>query len=157
MLFTDIVDSTARSAKVGDRAWQDVRAHHDAIVRRELAAHRGSEIKTMGDGFLATFDGPARAVRCACMIVDEVRALGIELRAGLHTGEITREGDDISGIAVAIGARIGAKAGASEVWASSTVKDLVAGSGLRFEDAGKHELKGVPDRWHLYRVTTDKP
>jgi class 3 adenylate cyclase len=152
VLFTDIVGSTARSAKIGDRAWQDVRAQHDSIVRRELAAHRGSEVKTMGDGFLATFDGPARAVRCARAIVDEVRALGIELRAGLHTGEISREGDDISGIAVAIGARIGAKAGASEVLVSSTVKDLVAGSGLSFEDAGEHELKGVPDRWRLYRV-----
>ena len=115
VLFTDIVDSTARSAKVGDHAWQEVQAQHDTIVRKELATYRGSEIKTMGDGFLATFDGPARAVRCACAIVDAVRSLGIELRAGLHIGEITREGDDISGIAVAIGARIGAEAHASEV------------------------------------------
>ncbi|MBA3737999.1 MAG: alpha/beta fold hydrolase [Actinobacteria bacterium] len=152
VLFTDIVNSTARSADLGDRGWQDVRARHDSIVRRELAAHRGSEIKTMGDGFLATFDGPARGVRCARTIVEEVRPLEIELRAGLHTGEITREGDDISGIAVAIGARVVALAGPSEVLVSQTVKDLVAGSGLTFEDADEHELKGVPDRWHLYRV-----
>jgi class 3 adenylate cyclase len=152
VLFTDIVGSTARSAELGDHAWEEVRARHDAIVRRELGQHRGIEIKTMGDGFLATFDGPARAVRCARAIVEEVQLLGIEIRAGLHTGEITRELDDISGIAVAIGARTSALAGPSEVLVSSTVKDLVAGSGLNFQDAGEHELKGVPDRWHLYRV-----
>jgi class 3 adenylate cyclase len=155
VMFTDIVDSTARAAELGDHAWQEVRARHDAIVRRELEQHRGTEIKTMGDGFLATFDGPARAVRCARTIVEEVRPLGIEIRAGLHTGEITREGDDISGIAVAIGARTSALAGASEVLVSSTVKDLVAGSGLVFVDTGEHELKGVPDRWRLYAVVSD--
>ena len=152
VLFTDIVGSTARSAELGDHEWEEVRARHDAIVRRVLGQHRGIEIKTMGDGFLATFDGPARAVRCARAIVEEVQLLGIEIRAGLHTGEITRELDDISGIAVAIGARTSALAGPSEVLVSSTVRDLVAGSGLSFVDAGEHELKGVPDRWHLYRA-----
>jgi class 3 adenylate cyclase len=152
VLFTDIVDSTARSADVGDRGWQETRERHDGLVRDELARYRGREIKTRGDGFLATFDGPARAVRCACAIVTAVRPLGIEIRAGLHTGEVTFEGDDISGIAVAIAARVGAQARASEVLVSRTVKDLVAGSGLVFDDAGEYELKGVPDRWQLYRV-----
>jgi len=137
VLFTDIVDSTARAASVGDVGWKGVRERHDAIVRKQLVRHRGREIKTMGDGFLATFDGPARGVR-----------------AGLRTGEVTLEGADISGIGVAIGARVGAMAGRSEVLVSQTVKDLVAGSGLSFEHAGEHELKGVPDRWHLYRVAT---
>ena len=152
VLFTDIVDSTARSADIGDRGWQETRERHDGIVREALARHRGREIKTMGDGFLATFDGPARGVRCATEIATGVRPLGLEVRAGLHTGEVTFEGDDISGIAVAIGARVGALARPSEVLVSRTVKDLVAGSGLVFEDAGEHELKGLPDRWHLYRV-----
>ena len=152
VLFTDIVDSTAQSAAIGDRAWTDVRTQHDQIVRANLGRFRGREIKTMGDGFLATFDGPARGVRCAEAIVTAVRSLGIEIRAGLHTGEVALEGDDVSGLGVAIGARVGAKASASEVLVSQTVKDLVAGSGLVFEDAGEHELKGVPDRWHLYRV-----
>jgi class 3 adenylate cyclase/pimeloyl-ACP methyl ester carboxylesterase len=152
VLFTDIVDSTARSADVGDREWQETREQHDEIVRDAIAGYRGREIKTLGDGFLATFDGPARAVRCASTIASGVQQLGIEIRAGVHTGEVTFEGDDISGIAVAIGARVGAKARASEVLVSRTVKDLVAGSGLVFEDTGEHELKGVPDRWHLYRV-----
>lgn len=152
VLFTDIADSTARAASAGDRGWKEVREPHDAIVREQLARHRGREIKTMGDGFLATFDGPARGVRCALEITAEVRSLGIEIRAGLHTGEVTLEGADISGIGVAIGARVGALAGRSEVLVSQTVKDLVAGSGLSFEDAGEHELKGVPDRWRLYRV-----
>jgi len=137
VLFTDIVDSTARAASVGDVGWKGVRERHDAIVRKQLVRHRGREIKTMGDGFLATFDGPARGVR-----------------AGLRTGEVTLEGADISGIGVAIGARVGAMAGRSEVLVSQTVKDLVAGSGLSFEHAGEHEFKGVPDRWHLYRVAT---
>ena len=137
VLFTDIVDSTARAASVGDVGWKGVRERHDAIVRKQLVRHRGREIKTMGDGFLATFDGPARGVR-----------------AGLRTGEVTLEGADISGIGVAIGARVGAMAGRSKVLVSQTVKDLVAGSGLSFEHAGEHDLKGVPDRWHLYRVAT---
>jgi class 3 adenylate cyclase len=152
VLFTDIVDSTRRSAELGDREWSVVRRRHDEIVRAELARHRGREVKTMGDGFLATFDGPARGMHCARAIVHGVRELGIEIRAGLHTGEIDLEGDDIAGIAVAIGARIGAMAGPSEVLVSRTVKDLTAGSGLTFEDAGEHALKGVPDRWRLYRI-----
>ena len=153
VLFTDIVDSTALGAALGDRAWGKVCAEHDQIVRTNLARYRGREIKTMGDGFLATFDGPARGVRCAEAIAAQVQPLGVEIRAGLHTGEIAFEADDVAGLGVAIGARVGAKAGASEVLVSQTVKDLVAGSGLTFEDAGEHELKGVPDRWHLYRVT----
>jgi class 3 adenylate cyclase len=152
VLFTDIVDSTAQSAAMGDRAWTEVRAQHDQIVRANLGRFRGREIKTMGDGFLATFDGPARGVRCAQAVAAGVKPLGIEIRAGLHTGEIAIEGDDIAGLGVAIGARVGAKAGPNEVLVSQTVKDLVAGSGLTFEDAGEHELKGVPDSWHLYRV-----
>ena len=152
VLFTDIVDSTAQSAAMGDRAWTEIRGQHDQIVRANLGRFRGREIKTMGDGFLATFDGPARGVRCAEAIASGVRPLGIEIRAGLHTGEIAFEGDDVAGLGVAIGARVGAKAGASEILVSQTVKDLVAGSGLIFEDAGEHELKGVPDRWRLYRV-----
>jgi class 3 adenylate cyclase len=152
VMFTDIVDSTAIGARMGDRAWRDVRTEHDAIVRSMLGRYRGHEVKTMGDGFLATFDGPARGVACATAIVEQVRPLGIEIRAGLHTGEITIDGDDVAGIGVTIGARIGASAGSSEVLVSQTVKDLVAGSGLVFEDAGEHELKGVPDRWRLYRV-----
>jgi class 3 adenylate cyclase len=152
VLFTDIVDSTKQSAALGDRGWAVVRRRHDEIVRAELVRHRGREIKTLGDGFLATFDGPARGVRCARAIADASRELGIEIRAGLHTGEIELEGDDISGISVAIGARVGALAGPSEVLVSRTVKDLTAGSGFTFEDAGEHELKGVPDRWQLYRV-----
>jgi len=154
VLFTDIVDSTAQSAAMGDHAWREVRDHHDQLVRGQLARYRGREIKTMGDGFLATFDGPARGIRCAEAIASGVKTLGIEVRAGLHTGEVSFEGDDVAGLGVAIGARVGAKAGASEVLVSQTVKDLVAGSGLVFEDAGEHELKGVPDRWHLYRVVT---
>ncbi len=152
VLFTDIVDSTAQAAAIGDGRWKDTRARHDQIVRAQIGRYRGREIKTMGDGFLAIFDGPARGVRCAEAIAEGVRALGIEIRAGLHTGEVALEGDDVSGLGVAIGARVGALAGSSEVLVSQTVKDLVAGSGLVFEDAGDHELKGVPDRWHLYRV-----
>ncbi|MDP9302063.1 MAG: adenylate/guanylate cyclase domain-containing protein, partial [Actinomycetota bacterium] len=145
VLFTDIVDSTAQSAALGDREWRKLREEHDRIIRAQLSRYRGREIKTMGDGFLATFDGPARAVYCANAIAQHLRPLGIEVRAGLHTGEIELDGDDVRGLAVAIGARVGAAAGPSEVLVSRTVKDLVAGSGLTFEDAGEHELKGVPD------------
>jgi class 3 adenylate cyclase len=152
VLFTDIVESTRHSAALGDRGWSAVRLRHDEIVRSELVRYRGHEIKTMGDGFLATFEGPARGVHCARSIASRVRELGIEIRAGLHTGEIELEGDDISGISVAIGARVCALAGPSEVLVSRTVKDLAAGSGFHFEDTGHHELKGVPDRWQLYRV-----
>ena len=152
VLFTDIVDSTSTAASLGDRRWkQTVEAHH-ARVRGQLARYRGTEIDTAGDGFFATFDGPARAIRCAIATVAAVRELGIQVRAGLHTGEVEQIGDKVGGIAVNIGARVAALAGASEVVASQTVKDLVAGSGIVFEDAGEHALKGVPDRWHLYRV-----
>ncbi|HEX6844247.1 MAG TPA: adenylate/guanylate cyclase domain-containing protein [Actinomycetota bacterium] len=153
VLFTDIVGSTRTSAALGDHAWRDLLERHNAIVRALLTRYRGVEVDTAGDSFFATFDGPARAARCAQAIVDAVRPLGIEIRAGLHTGEIETIDGKPGGLAVTIGARIGAKAGPSEVLVSQTVKDLVAGSGLAFEDAGEHELKGVPDRWRLYRVT----
>jgi class 3 adenylate cyclase len=152
LLFTDIVGSTAQATEMGDRAWHDLLERHHATVRAMLGRYRGREISTAGDGFLATFEGPARAVRCASAITQAVRSLGLEIRAGLHTGEIEMVGEDVRGVAVHIGARVAALAGASEVFVSQTVKDLVAGSGLSFEDAGEHELKGVPDRWHLYRV-----
>jgi class 3 adenylate cyclase len=153
VLFTDIVGSTERAVELGDRAWKELLAAHHAKARAELARYRGREVDTAGDGFLSTFDGPARAVRCARAIADAVRELGIEVRAGVHTGEVEVDGDAVRGIAVHIGARICASADPSQVMVSSTVKDLVAGSGLTFEDAGEHELKGVPDPWHLYRVT----
>jgi class 3 adenylate cyclase len=152
VLFTDIVDSTSQSAAVGDRAWRTVQEAHDQIVRAQVARYRGREIRRMGDGFLATFDGPGRAVRCARAIAAGVASLGIEIRAGLHTGEIDLDGDDIAGITVAIGARVGALAGPSEVLVSSTVKDLVVGSGLALEDRGVHTLKGVPGEWRLFAV-----
>jgi class 3 adenylate cyclase len=150
VLFTDIVDSTAQAAALGDRRWREVREQHDRVVRGQLARHRGREIKTMGDGFLATFDGPARAVRCARAICEAAGSLGVDVRAGLHTGEVELDGDDVAGVAVAIGARIGALASGGEVLVSSTVKDLVVGSGLVFADRGEHELKGVPDAWRLF-------
>jgi len=153
VMFTDIVDSTAHAANLGDRRWREARAEHDRIVRDRLELFRGHEVKTMGDGFLATFDGPARGVLCASEICASTRALGIEIRAGLHTGEIELDGSDISGIAVAIGARVGALARPGEVLVSSTVKDLVAGSGLAFDDRGPHVLKGVPGEWRLYAAT----
>jgi class 3 adenylate cyclase len=150
VLFTDIVDSTSQTAAMGDQAWRKVQEAHDTIVRAQLTRYRGREIRTMGDGFLASFDGPGRAVRCAQAITAAMRPLGIEIRAGLHTGEIELNGDDVGGIAVAIGARVGALAGPSEVLVSNTVKDLVAGSGLAFEDRGSHALKGLPNEWRLY-------
>ena len=152
VLFTDIVDSTAQAAAVGDHGWRATRERHDELVRSHLSSYSGREVKTMGDGFLAMFDGPARAVRCAQAIVAGARDLGIEVRAGLHTGEIELDGDDVAGIAVAIGARVGALAGPSEVLATQTIKDLTAGSGIVFTDRGEHELKGVPDRWRLYQA-----
>ena len=152
VLFTDIVGSTKRAVDLGDHGWRELVERHHRAIRELLARFRGSEMDTAGDGFFATFDGPARGVRCAQAIVDAVRQLGLEVRAGLHTGEVETIDDKAGGMAVIIGARISALAGASEVLVSSTVKDLVAGSGLSFEDAGEHELKGVPDRWHLYRV-----
>jgi class 3 adenylate cyclase len=150
VLFTDIVSSTRRAAAVGDHEWTRILDDHDALVVREVERHRGRRIKTTGDGMLATFDGPARGVRCAQAIGEAVRPLGIEIRAGLHTGEIEIRDDDIGGIAVHIGARVSALAGAGEVLVSSTVKDLVAGSGITFADRGSHSLKGVPDEWRIF-------
>ena len=152
VLFTDVVGSTDKACELGDARWKELLERQNATVRAMLARYRGTEVKTMGDGFLATFDGPARAVKCAQAICEAVRPLGLEVRAGCHTGEIELLGADVGGIAVHIGARVAALAAPSEVLVSSTVKDLTAGSGLVFEDAGEHELKGVPDRWHLYRV-----
>ena len=154
VLFTDIVGSTARAAELGDRRWRELVEAHHARVRGQIARFRGREINTAGDGFFATFDGPVRGIRSAQAIVESVRDLDLEIRAGLHTGEVEQVGDDVRGIAVHIGARVGALAGPSEVLVSQTVKDLVAGSGLAFEAAGEHELKGVPDRWRLYRVVS---
>ena len=152
VLITDIIGSTERAAGLGDRAWRDVVGRHHALVRALLARYRGTEVDTAGDGFFATFDGPARAVRCAKAIVSAVGPLGLQVRAGVHTGEIEIIDDKAGGIAVAIGARIAAKAGPSEVLVSSTVKELVAGSGLVFDDRGEHALKGVPDRLRLYEA-----
>ena len=152
VLFTDVVGSTEKQASMGDRRWKALIEEHHAIVRDALGRWRGVESSTAGDGFYATFDGPARAIRCALEIRQRVRDLGIEIRAGVHTGECEVIDGQISGITVTIGARVAAQAGASEVLISQTVKDLVAGSGLGFEDAGEHELKGVPDRWRLYHV-----
>ena len=152
VLFTDIVASTELAAQLGDRRWKELVGTHHARVRGQLARFRGQEIDTAGDGFFATFDGPARAIRCAESIVASVRDLGIEVRAGLHTGEVEQMGEKVGGIAANIGARVAARAGPSEIVVSQTVKDLVAGSGLVFEDAGERELKGVPDQWRLYRV-----
>jgi pimeloyl-ACP methyl ester carboxylesterase len=152
VMFTDIVDSTKRAAALGDRDWRTLREHHDSAVRRLLSRFRGHEVKNLGDGFLATFDGPARAVRCAAAISDAVRPLGVAVRSGLHTGEIELTADDVTGIAVHIAARVAAEAGAGETLVSSTVRDLVAGSGLRFEDHGIHALRGLPDNMHLYTV-----
>jgi len=152
VLFTDIVGSTQRLAEVGDARWADLLAQHDDLARREIEWHRGRYIDSTGDGLLATFDGPARAVRCAQALGEALAELGLDIRAGCHTGEIELAGDRIRGLAVHIGARVGALARAREILVSATVKDLTAGSGLQFEDAGEHELKGVPDQWHLYRV-----
>jgi class 3 adenylate cyclase len=152
VLFTDIVDSTRRAAEIGDRDWHALLDAHDAVVRSQLARFRGREVNTSGDGFLAMFDGPQRAIRCAMAIRDAVQSLGIEVRAGLHTGECEVRGDDIGGIAVHIGARVSALAGANDVLVSSTLRDLVIGSGLEFEDRGAHQLKGVPGEWHLFAV-----
>jgi class 3 adenylate cyclase len=152
VLFTDVVGSTHRAAELGDQAWKQLLTHHHGLIRAELRRHRGAEIKTVGDGFLATFDGPARAVRAAQAITTAVPTLGLEVRAGIHTGEVELMGDDVGGIGVHIGARVAALAAPSEVLISSTVKDLTAGSGLVLEDTGEHELKGIPDRWRLYRV-----
>ena len=152
VLFTDIVSSTERAAELGDRRWRALLGEHDAIVRRQLERYRGREVKSTGDGFLATFDGPARGIQCARAICEAVDSLGIQVRAGLHTGECEVIGDDVAGMAVHIGARVGAEAGPGEVLVSGTVKDLVVGSGLDFADRGARELKGVPGEWRLYAV-----
>jgi pimeloyl-ACP methyl ester carboxylesterase len=153
VLFTDIVGSTERAAELGDKTWGDLLAAHHALVREQLARYGGREVGTAGDGFLATFDGPARAIRCALALASAVRPIGLEIRAGLHTGEIELEPDGgVRGLAVHIGARIAAMAGAGEVLTSRTVKDLVAGSGLSFQDRGEAVLKGVPDEWQIFAV-----
>jgi class 3 adenylate cyclase/pimeloyl-ACP methyl ester carboxylesterase len=153
IMFTDLVASTEHTARIGDRHWKELLAAHDSAVRNELQRWRGREIKSTGDGVLATFDGPGRALRCAAAIRDSVRSLGVELRIGLHTGEIEERGDDIGGIAVAISKRVEEVAPAGGVLVTRTVVDLVAGSGIEFTDYGVHQLKGVPDTWHLYQVT----
>jgi pimeloyl-ACP methyl ester carboxylesterase len=153
VLFTDVVGSTERAAQLGDRRWRQLLQEHHAVVRRELDRYRGREIDTAGDGFLATFDGPARAIHCARAICDALRPLGLEIRAGVHTGEVELMDSNVGGIAVHIAARVMAAAGQGEVMVSSTVKDLVAGSGIGFEDRGEHALKGVPGEWHLFAVT----
>ena len=152
LLFTDIVGSTARAAELGDRRWGELMARHHELVRAELVHYRGQELDTAGDGFFARFDGPARAIRCARSIVEGVHELGIEVRAGLHTGECELFERKVGGIAVSIGARVAAEAGPNEVLVSNTVKDLVAGSGIEFADRGSHELKGVPGEWRLFAV-----
>jgi len=153
VMFSDIVSSTERAAEIGDRRWRDLLDRHDAAIRQELSRHGGREVKTTGDGFLALFDGPARAIRCAVAIRQGLLAEGVEVRIGLHAGEVELRGDDVGGIAVHLGARVVATAAPGEVVVSSTVRDLVAGSGIGFVDRGEHDLKGVPDRWHLYAVT----
>jgi pimeloyl-ACP methyl ester carboxylesterase len=150
VMFTDLVGSTARAVELGDRRWRDVLAAHHTAVRRELAQFRGREVKTIGDGFLATFDGPARAIRCGQAIAATARTMGLEVRVGMHTGEVELIGDDVGGIAVHIAARIGALAAPGEVLASRTIKDLVAGSGICFADRGVQSLKGIADEWALF-------
>jgi len=150
VLFTDVVGSTENAARLGDRRWRELQAQHDALTRSELRRFRGREVKSMGDGFLATFDGPGRAIRCACAIRDAIRELGIEIRVGLHTGEVELQGDDVGGIAVHIAARVMAEARPGEVLVSSTVRDLVAGAGITFEDRGLAELRGIPEPWRLF-------
>jgi class 3 adenylate cyclase len=152
VLFTDLVGSTARAAELGDRRWRDVLEQHHAAVRRELARFDGREVDTAGDGFFATFDGPARAIRCAQAIIDGLRPLGLDVRAGLHTGEVEVTDGKVAGIAVNIGARVSANAQAGEVLVSGTVRDLVAGSGLEFDDRGQVALKGIPGEWRLFAV-----
>jgi pimeloyl-ACP methyl ester carboxylesterase len=155
VLFTDIIGSTERASSIGDKAWHALLERHRAIVRKELQRFRGREVDTAGDGFLATFDGPARGIRCAEAIHGGLRGIGLGIRSGLHTGEVEIIGEGIGGIAVHIGARIASLAGAGEILTSSTVKDLVAGSGLTFEDRGSHRLKGVPDEWHLFAALVE--
>jgi len=152
VMFTDIVASTAKAAELGDARWRELLERHHLLIRRQLARERGKEVDTAGDGFFAAFDGPARAIRCACAIAEAVNELGLEVRAGLHTGECELVDGKVAGIAVHTGARVAAKADPGEVLVSSTVKDLVAGSGLVFQDRGAHELSGIPGEWRLYSV-----
>jgi len=153
VLFTDIVDSTRQAVELGDNAWSALLDEHDTLVIREVVRHGGRVVKTTGDGIMATFDGPARSVRCAQAISEGVRTLGVEVRAGVHTGEVELRGNDVSGLGVSIASRIEALAGPSEVLVSRTVTDLVAGSGLEFTHRGRHDLKGVPGSWQLYLAT----
>ena len=155
VLFTDIVGSTRIASELGDKQWRDQLQRHQNSIRKELASFRGREIATTGDGFLALFDGPARAIRCAQAIMKEVRSLGIEIRAGIHTGECELMEKNVGGIAVHLGARVMAQAGPGEVFVSGTVRDLVAGSGIQFINRGKHILKGIPGEWELYSVVQD--
>ena len=157
VLFTDIVDSTVRAERMGDRAWRDLLNTHDETVRKELIRFRGNEVKSLGDGFLATFDGPARAIRCAGAIQDALRKIDVPVRAGVHTGEVEMTDDDVRGIAVHIASRVAGLGKANDVVVSRTVKDLVAGSGIVFEDLGAHQLKGIPDEWQLFRVGVERP
>ena len=154
VLITDIVNSTETAIELGDQRWQEIRSQHDRVVRAQLARYRGREIKTLGDGFLAIFDGPARGARCAKAIADSIRDLGIEIRAGVHIGEIMLEDSDVSGLGVVICERIASLAGPSEVLVSSTIRDLVSGSKLQFQDAGSHRLKGLDDPWQIFRVSS---
>jgi class 3 adenylate cyclase/pimeloyl-ACP methyl ester carboxylesterase len=155
VLFTDLVDSTRRAVELGDRGWRELLERHNDVVRQELERFRGVEVDTAGDGFFVSFDGPARAIGCARAVVDRVRELGLEVRAGIHTGECERVGEKLAGLAVNIGARVSAAAGPGEVLVSGTVKDLVAGSGIRFADRGSRELKGIPGAWRIYSVVDD--
>ncbi|HEY3070909.1 MAG TPA: adenylate/guanylate cyclase domain-containing protein [Gaiellaceae bacterium] len=152
VLFTDIVGSVTRAWELGDRAWCDLQERHEALVRFELARHDGQELDTSGDGFFATFDAPGRGIACACAITERVRSLGLETRAGLHVGELEQRQLKVSGVAVLIGARIAARARASEVLVSRTVKEVVTGSGICFKDRGAHTLRGLPGRWRLFAV-----
>jgi class 3 adenylate cyclase len=157
VMFSDIVSSTERAAAIGDRRWRGVLDHHDELIRKQLGDHGGREIKTTGDGFLALFDAPARAIRCAVAIRDGLRSEDLDVRIGLHSGEVELRGNDVGGIAVNIGARVAATGSAGDVVVSSTVKDLVAGSGIDFTDRGEHALKGVPDTWRLFAVAGAAP
>jgi class 3 adenylate cyclase len=152
VMFTDIVKSTEKAASLGDRRWHELLDRHNMLVRQEITRWRGREVATQGDGFLALFDGPARAVRCAQSVVNSMRSVGLDVRCGLHCGECETIGDNVGGIAVHIGARVAALANASEVLVSSTVKDLVAGSGLRFNPYGTRKLRGVPGEWRIFRA-----
>jgi class 3 adenylate cyclase len=152
VVFTDIVDSTGRAEAGGDRAWRDLLETHDRTVRRELSRFRGREVKSLGDGFLATFDGPAGAIHCASAIRESLHGIGLPVRIGVHTGEVELAADEVRGIAVHIASRVAHIGGADDVLVSRTVKDLVAGSGIKFEDFGAHTLKGLPEQWQVFRA-----